>query len=312
MQRLAIVGAGAWGTALAVQARRAGREVMLIGRRGGGRTAGFDVQAATALDAAVDAALLAVPARAVVASVRDMAPRLRADVPLVLCAKGLDEDGPRLLADAVVAAAPGRVVAILSGPSFADEVVQDRPTAVAVAAAPVDIATAERLAAALHTKHFRPYVTADPVGVQIGGAAKNVVAIACGMARGLDLGANAEAALVTRGVAEIARLGAVAGARTATLMGLGGLGDLVLTCAGPHSRNFRFGMAVARGCAAAAAERTVGLAEGRATAPLLVGFARARGVETPIALGVADVLAGRVSLGDALDRLLERPLAREA
>ncbi len=312
MRTLTIVGPGTWGTALAVQARRAGLDVQLLGRRARRLEAGFEVAALADTAPSGEAVLLVVKAAAVAAAMTALAPRLDPLVPLVICAKGLDDTGPRLLSEAVHAAAPAQVVMALSGPSFADEVVADHPTAVSLAARPVDLPRAEWLAHALHTPHFRPYLSDDPVGVQIGGAAKNVVAIACGMARGLGLGANAEAALATRGLAEMARLNAVMGGKPTSLMGLAGLGDLFLTCAGPHSRNFRFGMTVAEGRTADEAEAEVGLAEGRHTARLLPQLAHVRGVEMPIAEALDAVLAGRLELASAIDTLLERPLGREA
>jgi glycerol-3-phosphate dehydrogenase (NAD(P)+) len=308
--RIAVVGAGAWGTALAVQARRAGRAVRVFGRHAGATVHGFTVEPLG--EVAGDAVLLVVPARAVGAVGCELAGRLPAGVPVVCCAKGLDGTGPRLLLDALAATLPGRPLLALSGPSFADEVVADQPTALDLAAAPADRDLAVALAHALHTPHFRPYVRLDPIGVQLGGAAKNVVAIAAGVARGLGMGDNAEAALVTRGLAEMARLGAALGAEPRTLMGLAGMGDLVLTCKGPHSRNFRFGAALGRGGDPDAAERAVGLVEGKRTAALLCRLASDRGVDLPIATAVDAVLTGRVALAGAIDDLLERPLAAEA
>ena len=328
MRRLTVVGTGAWGTALAIQAARAGCDVQLLART---RAAAEelarvrrlpmlgDAPLPTAvevrgLDAATslgDAVLAAVPADATVAVARRLAPHLPTAVRFVVCAKGLDPVGPRLLADAVAATLGDAVVAVLSGPSFADEVAADLPTAVALAVGPGHREAGEGLCRALHSAHFRPYLSDDPVGVQIGGAAKNAVAIACGMARGLGFGANAEAALLTRGLAEIARLAAALGARPQTLMGLAGVGDLALSCAGPHSRNFRFGMAVGGGSDADAAEARGGRAEGRKATPLLVRFARRYGVQMPIAEALDRVLDGRLPLAEAIRRLLERPLGSE-
>jgi len=314
IRRLAVVGSGAWGTALAVQARRAGLAPQLIARRGERRARGETVTALADVQQADlgDAVLLAVPAQAVREVAAALAPATAPTVPVVLAAKGLDAQGPRFLLDVLADGLPDRPLLVLSGPSFADEVVADQPTALNLAAAPAHSAVAVALARALHTRHFRPYVSTDPLGVQLGGAAKNVVAIAAGVARGLGLGDNAEAALVTRGLAEMARLGAALGAEPATLMGLAGLGDLVLTCHGPHSRNFRFGAALGAGGDAAAAEREIGLVEGRWTAPLLVRLAQRHGLEVPIAEAVAAVLERRCDLAAAIDGLLERPLASEA
>ncbi len=311
--RIGVVGAGAWGVALASQARRAGREARLFARTGGRTVGGVAVTALAEAegDALGEAVLVVVPARAVREVGAALAPRLAGDVPVVCCAKGLDAAGPGLLLDALAALLPGRPLLALSGPSFADEVRADKPTALDLAAPAAERDVAVALAHALHTPHFRPYVSADPVGVQLGGAAKNVVAIAAGVARGLELGDNAEAALVTRGLAEMARLGAALGAEPRTLMGLAGMGDLVLTCRGPHSRNFRFGEALGRGRDPTSAERTVGLVEGKRTAALIVALARARGVDLPIAAAVDAVLEGRLGLARAIDGLLERPLVAE-
>ena len=328
MQRLTVVGAGAWGTALAIQAHRAGRTVQLLAHDAAAAAALAAARRHDALPGAVlapeidvvaldaapdlgDVVLSAVPSHATVAVARRLAGAAEPGLPWIVCAKGLDPDGPTLLTEATAAVLPGATLAVLSGPSFADEVAADLPTAVALAVVPADRAVGEALCHALHSERFRPYLNDDPVGVQIGGAAKNVVAIACGMARGLGFGANAEAALLTRGLAEITRLGLVMGAKPTTLLGLAGVGDLALTCAGPHSRNFRFGEAVGRGVDADRAEAEGGLAEGRRAAPLLLHLARARGVDMPIAEALDSVLAGRLDLGGAIGRLLERPLASE-
>ncbi len=326
--RLTVVGSGAWGAALAIQAHRAGCEVALLARDANAadalarsRRSPQLPQATLAAAIAVahlddppalgDAVLCVVPSDTTVAVARRLGPRLTPGTPWVICAKGLHADGPQLLTEATAAAIPGVTLGVLSGPSFADEVAANLPTAVALAVAPVDRAVGEALCTALHSQRFRPYLNDDPVGVQIGGAAKNVVAIACGMARGLGFGANAEAALLTRGLAEIARLGLVMGAKPTTLLGLAGVGDLALTCAGPHSRNFRFGEAVGRGAAPDAAEAAGGLAEGRKAAPLLLRLARLRGIDLPIAEALDAVLRGRLDLADAIGRLLERPLTEE-
>jgi glycerol-3-phosphate dehydrogenase (NAD(P)+) len=328
LDRITVVGSGAWGTALALQARRAGRSVLLLARtddeaRRIARTretkhlpgvpldAAIDVGSLEAVGDLGDAVLFVVPSDATVAVARRLAPALEGGPPLVICAKGLHPEGPQLLADAVATAVPGVRLAVLSGPSFADEVARDLPTAVALAVGPGERIMGEALCRALHSQHFRPYLNDDPIGVQIGGAAKNVVAIACGMARGLGFGANAEAALLTRGLAEIARLGRILGARPETLLGLAGVGDLALTCGGPHSRNFRFGEAVGRGVEPERAEREGGLAEGRKAVPLLLRLAGCQGVDMPIAAALDAVLGGRLALGEAIERLLERPLASE-
>lgn len=315
--------------ALALQAHRAGNDVQLLARdaaaadrvrrRGPPRALGgatlpgaIPLRGLAAADELGAVVLAAVPAAATVEVARRLAPMIGDGTAFVICAKGLDQTGPRLLADAVAPILPGAVRLVLSGPSFADEVAANLPTAVALAAAPADRGVGRAVCKALHTPRFRPYLNDDPVGVQVGGAAKNVVAIACGMARGLGFGANAEAALLTRGLAEIARLGAALGAKPRTLMGLAGVGDLALTCAGPHSRNFRFGMAVGGGLDADAAEAQGGRAEGRKAAPLMVALAGQHGVDMPIAAALDAVLRGTLALDEAIRRLLERPLGSEA
>jgi glycerol-3-phosphate dehydrogenase (NAD(P)+) len=224
---------------------------------------------------------------------------------LILCAKGI-EAGTHLLMAEVVADLP---VAVLSGPTFAGEVARGLPTAVTLACA--DAALGETLAARLARPAFRPYVSDDVTGAEIGGAVKNVLAIACGVVEGAGLGLNARAALIARGFAEMRRFGLARGARAETLAGLSGLGDLVLTCSSTNSRNFSLGVAIGQGRRAAevlAGARTV--AEGAATAPVLVEAARAAGVEMPIAEAVAALIAG-APLKDTVAALLARPLKAE-
>lgn len=323
--RLAVIGAGAWGTALALVARRAGRAVTLQARdaalaatlaRTGenpaylpGLAPGLPLAATTDLSAALsgaEAVLLVTPAQ----TTREMAARIGALVapgtPLVLCAKGIERETGLLLSEVVGEVAPGCAPAALSGPSFADDVARGLPTAVTVAAR--DGALADRLSLTLASSQFRPYASTDLVGVQIGGALKNVLAIACGAVAGKGWGASAVAALTARGFAELSRLGLALGARPETLAGLSGLGDLVLTCSSPQSRNFAFGLALGRGEADLAGGK---LAEGVHTAQVAVAFAARHGVEVPICAAVAAVLAGRISLDGALEDLMTRPLRRE-
>ncbi|HEX3754060.1 MAG TPA: NAD(P)H-dependent glycerol-3-phosphate dehydrogenase [Rhizomicrobium sp.] len=324
---VAVLGAGAWGTALAAVASQAGRRVTLWGQDGDAMAAlmrthenrrylpgimlpEFAATGDLAMAAQADVLLLAMPAQAVRAFVR-MLPR--AGTPLVLCAKGIERSSGKLLTEVLAEAAPDAPHAILSGPSFAREVAQGLPTAVTIAARKTG---ARDLAACLQTSlsapAFRPYASDDCVGVALGGAAKNVYAIACGVVEGLGLGENARAALLARSFAELARLGEQLGARSETLMGLSGLGDLVLSAASVSSRNFAFGLALGRG-AAIATLRVPGqpLAEGVDTAPALVGRGKAGGVELPIAEAIADLLNGTLSTGEAVMRLMTRRLKSE-
>ncbi len=328
MERIGIVGAGAWGTALALAARRAGRAVTLwcreeevaesIARRREnalflpGVPLDPEIRPTRDLGAAAsaDAVLLVTPAQHLRAAATALGEALAADVPVVICAKGIERETALLMTEVAREVLPEAPLAVLSGPTFAAEVARDRPTAVTVAAE--EAALGRRLAAALGTPRFRPYISDDPVGAQIGGAVKNVIAIACGIVRGRDLGDNALAALVTRGLAEMARLGRAKGARAETLMGLSGLGDLALTCYGAQSRNMSLGEALGRGEALAdilAARRSV--AEGVQTA-VSVGVLAARlGVEMPICAGVEAILHRGAAIDDTVAALLARPFRAE-
>jgi glycerol-3-phosphate dehydrogenase (NAD(P)+) len=324
---LAVLGAGAWGTALANAMASAGRDVVLWGRDGSGMA---EIQArrenarhlpgvrleprvhATAdLDLACAASVLlaVVPTQSIRALAGQLAGRLAPQTPLVLCAKGI-EQGTRLFVTQIVAETlPQARPAILSGPSFATDVAKGLPTAVTLAAADLDLAA--DLADLLAAPALRLYHSGDVRGVEIGGAAKNVLAIACGIAAGKGLGASAGAALVARGFAELLRFGRVFGGQPETFMGLSGLGDLVLTCGSAHSRNFAMGAALGRGEPPDAANHGK-LAEGAFTATVLVDMARSAGIDMPISQSVDAVLAGRLDVDAAVDALLARPLKAEA
>lgn len=324
IRRIAVLGAGAWGTALALALSRAGLATALWARdaalaramrQAGENTRhlpGIPLPPAVAitpdLPAALngaDAVLLAIPAQ----SLRDALPPLASVIvpatPLVLCAKGIELASGKLLSAVVREVLPENPVAALSGPSFAADLGRGLPTAVVIGAA--DGALAAGLARAFSGESFRCYSTDDRAGVEIGGAMKNVFAIAAGAAAGAGLGASAQAALVTRGFVELRRLAASFGARPETPMGLSGLGDLILTCASPQSRNFSFGMALGRG------EQRSGrpLAEGVPTAAIAARLAAARGIEAPITAATAAILAGRLSIRDAVAQLMTRPLKSE-
>jgi len=319
-QRIAVIGAGAWGTALANAAARAGRDVTLWARdpatvasiaakRESPRLPGVkldDRVAATGALADVahaDAVLLAVPAQDLRVAATALRPHLRA-VPLVSCAKGIERGSRRFMTEVVAEVVPQATSAQLSGPSFATDVARGLPTAVTLACA--DEATAAGLARALGSPTFRPYHTTDVRGVEIGGAAKNVLAIAAGISQGRKLGASATAALVTRGFAELTRFGRACGARGETLTGLSGLGDLILTCSSPQSRNFSLGIALGEGKPPEGK-----LAEGAFTASALAEMATEKSVEMPIASAIAAVLDGTLSVDQAIESLLTRPFRAE-
>jgi glycerol-3-phosphate dehydrogenase (NAD(P)+) len=322
-----VLGAGAWGVALANVAAFERDHVALWGhdpehvaalardRENRRHLPGLPLAAAVAptsdLSELRDAEIVlgVVPAQAMRGVARRAREFLRGGAAFVTCAKGIERGSHQFISEVIAAEAPRVEVAVLSGPSFARDVCQGLPTAVTLASRREE--TARRLAEQLSTKSFRLYRSTDPRGVEIGGAAKNVLAIACGMAAGRGLGASAGAALIARGFAELARLGASWGARQETLMGLSGLGDLVLTCGSAQSRNFALGEALGRGEPPGEASHGK-LAEGAYTAAALVEIARARRVEMPIAEAVDAILAGRLSVEAAIDALLMRPLRAEA
>jgi glycerol-3-phosphate dehydrogenase (NAD(P)+) len=321
IDRIAVIGAGAWGTALAAVAARAGRGVTLWARdaatvaavtatREAPRLPGVTLDQSIAVTGALaevahaDAVLLAVPAQDLRVAATAVAPHLKQNVPVVACAKGIERGTRKFVTEVIAENLPAATPAILSGPSFASDVARGLPTAVTLAC--VDDGIAAALARALGSPTFRPYHTTDVRGVEIGGAAKNVLAIAAGIVQGRRLGASATAALVTRGFAELARFGRAYGARTETLTGLSGLGDVILSCASPQSRNFSFGLALGEG------RKPDGkLAEGAFTAAVLVEMANEKKVEMPIAAAIAAVLDGQLSVDAAIESLLTRPFRAE-
>jgi glycerol-3-phosphate dehydrogenase (NAD(P)+) len=321
-RRIAVLGAGAWGTALALQAARAGNEVSLWARDPAraaaigearenarylpGVTLPPDVQVTADGAAALSDAelvLVAVPAQHLRATLGLLPPL---QCPLVACAKGVERGTLCLPLEILAELCPGASLAVLSGPNFAHEVARGLPAAAVLASS--DAALRNDAAGLLGTPGFRLYGGDDPVGVQVGGAAKNVIAIAAGAVIGAGLGENARAALVTRGLAELSRLATALGGRAETAAGLSGLGDLLLTTTGPSSRNTSLGMELGRGqrLEAVLAGR-VGVAEGVATAPAIIARAAAAGVELPICAAVAELLEGSCTVSDAMGRLLARP-----
>ena len=325
MQRISVLGGGAWGTALAETAARAGRAVTLWEHEAGnaetllkerrskflpGLRINDAIKVTHELKDAVtaDAILLVVPAQATRAVCTSLAPLVRDRMPVVACAKGIERGTHKFVTEIVSECAPKVLPAILSGPSFASDVARGLPTAVTLACG--DGKVAEQLAQALGSATFRPYHATDVRGVEIDGAAKNVLAIACGIVAGRGLGASASAALITRGFAELVRFGKAFGARPETLTGLSGFGDLVLTCSAPQSRNFSFGVDLAKGIPPAKAGGGK-LAEGAFTAPVLLEMAAEKKIEMPISNAVAAVLADMMNVDEAIESLLNRPLKAE-
>lgn len=322
-----MIGAGAWGTALAVVAAGNGHPITLWARESevvdsintNRKNALFlpdiplpsNIAATGDLEATkgADAILLVVPAQHLRATLKALAPHITDGTPVVLCAKGIEKQSGKLVTEVLREAAPRAAPAILSGPSFAIDVARGLPTAVTIAA---EAGVAAALQAALGSPTFRPYASDDLVGVALGGAAKNVYAIACGVVDGLQLGDSARAALLARAFAELVRLGETLGARRETLMGLSGLGDLVLTATSATSRNFRFGRALGSGRPLAELTRPgEALAEGVETAPALLARGRASGIELPVAETMAAMLTGTLAPQAAVMRLMSRPLTSE-
>jgi len=330
MARMTIIGAGAWGTALACVARRAGHDATIWAREsevvdainaGKGNPIYLPdidlepgIAATTDIAAAVkdaDAVLMVAPSQFLRGVATTIQPHLAPGTPVILCAKGIEHDTLALMTEAAADALPGTPLAVLSGPTFAREVAQGLPTAVTLACA--DAALGQKLVDMIGIPLFRPYLSGDLVGAEIGGAVKNVLAIACGIVTGKKLGDNTRAALITRGLAEMARLGTAKGGKPETLMGLSGLGDLTLTCNGPQSRNMSLGMALGEGrkLEDVLAERQ-SIAEGVFSAASVVALAAKLGVDMPICAAVDQVINHGADIDAAIAGLLSRPFRAES
>jgi glycerol-3-phosphate dehydrogenase (NAD(P)+) len=323
--KIGVIGGGAWGTALAQVAASGGQPVLLWAREpevvadinalhenrtflsGVALHRGVQATGQLADLAGCEALLVVTPAQHLRSTLGSLPP---VDAPLVLCAKGMEEGSTKLMHEVAAEAQPGAPIAVLSGPTFAHEVAAGQPAAVTLAVA--DRTVGERLRDRLARPAFRPYLSDDVAGAEIGGAVKNVLAIACGVVEGRGLGLNARAALISRGFAEMTRFGLARGARAETLAGLSGLGDLVLTCSSTSSRNFSLGVGLGQGRPASellADRRTV--AEGAHTAPVLRRAAAQAGVDMPIVEAVCDLLSAEADTGEVVSRLLSRPLRAE-
>jgi glycerol-3-phosphate dehydrogenase (NAD(P)+) len=328
VKRIGVLGGGAWGTALAQVCARAGLEPLIWAREPEvveaivrtRRNPLFlpDVTLEAAVSATgeardllgADAILAVTPAQNLRSILAPLAAEIRSGLPIVLCAKGVEAGTLKLMTEVLAETAPAAAPAVLSGPSFAAEVAHGLPTAVTLAAADLDLAKA--LAQAIATATFRPYVSGDMIGAEAGGAIKNVLAIACGVAEGRGLGQSARAALITRGFVELTRLAVALGGAAETVAGLCGLGDLVLTCSSTTSRNFSLGLALGGGGSLAEAlAGKLSVAEGVASAPAVTGLAARHGVETPICEAVRQILAGETAVEPAIAALLARPLRTE-
>ena len=319
---------GAWGTALAQVCARAGREVILWAREPdvvesvNARHENVSFLAGIPLEpqiratgqlsdlAGADLVLAVPPAQHMRSTLLAFAPHARPGLPVLLCSKGVEQGSLKLMTEVLAETLPEAAPAVLSGPSFAAEVARGLPTAVTLACP--DMAQAEKLAEAIATPMFRPYFATDMIGAEAGGAVKNVLAIACGIVEGRGLGRSAHAALITRGFSELTRLAIALGGEAETVAGLCGLGDLVLTCSSPQSRNMSVGLALGKGLTLEEAlTGKLSVAEGVASAPAVRDLARKLGVETPICEAVAAILDGRVGVDVAIQALLSRPLREE-
>jgi glycerol-3-phosphate dehydrogenase (NAD(P)+) len=326
---LGVLGAGAWGTALAQVAALNGRRVILWAfepeivreinaEQTNALSALPDHKLAPQITATCDMAALArcgvilaaVPAQFSRAMLRQLAPHLPPGAIIALCAKGIEQESLALMTEVLAQEAPAARAVVLSGPGFARDVMRGLPTAVTIASA--DPAAASCVIAAIGAPTFRPYFSDDPIGAEIGGSVKNVIAIACGVSDGRKLGEGARAALITRGFAEMTRLGLARGGKLETMNGLSGLGDLVLTCVSPTSRNASFGMEIGAG---APVRETLAkrhsVVEGAASAPAVAALAAKCGVDMPICRAVDALLAGRVDVDQAIAALLSRPFRAE-
>ncbi len=323
-----VIGGGAWGTALAQVCARAGLETTLWAREA-------DVVASintshentsflpgVELDPSIlstadlveiggcDVVLAVTPAQHLRAALTAFAPHARPGLQIILCAKGIEQGSLKLMTQVLAETIPRAAPAVLSGPSFASEVARGLPTAVTLACP--DPGCAEDLAELIATPAFRPYFATDMIGAEAGGAVKNVLAIACGIVEGRGLGRSAHAALITRGFAELTRIAVALGGEAETVAGLCGLGDLVLTCSSPQSRNMSVGLALGRGQSLEdALAGKLSVAEGVATAPAVRQLARKLGVDAPICEATAAILAGEVGVDEAIRGLLSRPLREE-
>jgi glycerol-3-phosphate dehydrogenase (NAD(P)+) len=325
-ERIAVVGAGAFGTALATVICLTGRSaVTLVGRDPSlmadlkaerlhdAVLPGIELPEALSFSAEPDAiadadiVLFAMPSQAQADAARQYGPYLAKDAIVVTCAKGIERVTGNLLTDMLERELPQHHIAVLSGPGFAADIARGLPTAMAIAAS--DMAVADRLAQAISGRTFRLYASTDRIGVQLGGALKNVLAIACGIVEGCGIGDSARAALIARGLAEMSRLVVAMGGQADTVRGLSGLGDLVLTATSHQSRNLRFGIALGRGEKADPSHGD--LVEGAFAAAVASRLARELGVEMPITDAVSAIIDGRLEIAEAIEQLMTRPITTE-
>ncbi len=326
-QTIGVIGAGAWGTALAINAQRAGRDVVLWAREDDvveainttqknpkylpdADVVGIHATSDMAEISNCDAVMAVTPAQFMRGSLELLGKTAKPGVSVMLCSKGFETKSLKMMTDVLEESIPGAIASVLSGPSFAIDVALGLPTAVTLASSNQE--EGERWMSAIGRPEFRPYYSDDILGAEAGGAVKNVLAIACGIVEGKGLGRSAHAALISRGFAELTRLGVAMGGNAETLKGLCGLGDLVLTCSSAQSRNMSFGFALGQGqtVAEVLGSRTA-VTEGVATAPAIAQLAKNLNVEMPICETVAEIVAERITLSQGIEALLKRPFKAE-
>ncbi|MBL4800909.1 MAG: NAD(P)-dependent glycerol-3-phosphate dehydrogenase [Emcibacter sp.] len=327
-EKISVIGGGAWGTALAAMSSRAGRDVLLWAREKDvvtsineahenkdflpGISLPPTLKATGSLAATADAdlILMVVPAQFVRSVAQEMKSHLKESTPIVLCAKGIEQSSGKLMNEVMVEVLPKSPLVVLSGPTFAREVATDMPSAVTIASKYQQIA--QNVADTLGQATFRPYLSRDVVGAEVGGAVKNVLAVACGIVAGMELGENARAALITRGLAEMVRFGEALGAKAETMIGLCGLGDLILTCSSPQSRNMSLGMALGQGKTVdEIMSGRISVAEGYHTAGILAEIAARENIEMPIAGAVNEILHNGGNVKEIVQELMNRPYVSE-
>jgi glycerol-3-phosphate dehydrogenase (NAD(P)+) len=295
-RKIVVLGDGAWGRALAALVTDCGHDVSMWSRRS---------PVTEELNSA-DAVIAAIPAQALGSVLRSLTIRS----PIIITAKGIVHQSGELMHEVASTCCPGNAVYILSGPSFAEDVSRKLPTAVTLAGDDLD--SARQWASELSRPHFRIYASDDLTGVALGGSLKNIMAIACGISDGQKLGESARAALIARSFSELTRLGRALGAKSETLMGLSGLGDLLLTCSSPHSRNYAFGRRIGEGTGIAEAlAESKGVVEGVYSAKAAVALAHKHAIEMPIAAAVSAIVEGASSPKQEIEKLLSRPITRE-
>ncbi|WP_417454965.1 NAD(P)H-dependent glycerol-3-phosphate dehydrogenase [Kiloniella sp.] len=328
-KKIGVLGSGAWGTALAAVAAEAGNDVILWSRnknvvsdinnehenklylKGADLNPRITATTETSNLQNCDVLLLVVPSQHLGSVLKASKDQINPNTPLVLCTKGVEIKSGLLMTEMIAEILPKNPLAVLSGPTFAIEVANKLPTAVTLACADENLG--KSLSLTLNNRSFRIYQSLDPIGAEIGGAVKNVIAIACGIVEGKKLGDNARAALITRGLSEIVKLGLAKGGRRETLMGLSGMGDLTLTCTATQSRNYALGKALGEGISIENyLKGRITVAEGLSSSKSVTKLAQKLSIDMPICHAVCDILHNDADIDATIAQLLARPQKAEA